>query len=271
MDDINRFLQEDLGKDGDITSNTLFTNECTTAAITSHENCIVAGLEEASEVFRRTGARSSLLINDGDFVKAKTDVAEISGPVKAILSGERLALNFLGRMSGIATETRKLVELCRKINPAVTIAATRKTTPGFRKYEKKAVVLGGGESHRQGLFDAVMIKDNHLRCVGSLEDAIRSVKDTIRDKIVEIEVENEHDALLAAHLAVDVVMLDNFDVASAKVTFKKIKEINPKILVEISGGITPENISDYAVCADRISLGYLTHSVSNKDFSLDIK
>jgi nicotinate-nucleotide pyrophosphorylase (carboxylating) len=152
----------------------------------------------------------------------------------------------------------------------VTIAATRKTTPGFRIFEKKAIILGGGEPHRYGLYDAVLIKDNHLRIIGSVEEAIKRVKGKVRNKIIEIEVENESDALSAAKMNVDVIMLDNIDPDTGKIITRKIREINPGIIIEASGGITRDNIDKYASFADRISLGYLTHSIKNKDFSLEI-
>jgi len=270
MDDIDRFLKEDIGDEGDITSNSLFTDEVAQAHIVANEDCVVAGLEEIKMVFKRTGAQIELLVNDGDFVKEKTIVAEIKGPICSILMGERLSLNFICKMSGIASETKKLVDKCRKINPRVTVTATRKTTPGFRIYEKKAVMLGGGESHRYGLYDAIMIKDNHIKCVGSIEGAIKRIKQKVYDKVVEVEVENEKDALIAAKMKVDVVMLDNFNPGDAKVLADKIREINTNILIEISGGVTPDNIVEYASFADRISLGYLTHSIKIKDFSLEL-
>jgi len=270
MDDIDRFLEEDIGEKGDITSKSLFTDEVALAHIVAKENCIIAGLEEIKMVFKRTGAQIELLVSDGDFVKEKTIVAEIKGPIRSILIGERLALNFICRMSGIASETKKLVDKCRKINPRVTIAATRKTTPGFRKYEKKAVMLGGGESHRYGLYDAVMIKDNHIKCVGSVEEAIGRVKKKVHDMIVEVEVENEKDGIIAAKMKVDVIMLDNFTPEYAEVIAEKIREINTDVLIEISGGVTPDNIVEYAPFADRISLGCLTHSIKSKNFSLEL-
>jgi nicotinate-nucleotide pyrophosphorylase (carboxylating) len=270
MNEINRFLKEDLGKEGDITSDALFTKQTARAVIISKEDCIIAGLDEARQVFKKVGAKSTSLVKDGSPVKKSTTVIEIKGPVRSILKGERLSLNIIGRMSGIATETRILVERCHKINPRVTIAATRKTTPGFRIFEKKAIILGGGEPHRYGLFDAVIIKDNHLRIIGSVEEAIKTVTSKIHNKIIEIEVENESDALSAAKMKVDVIMLDNLDSDTGKKITRKIREINPCILIEVSGGITKDNIDKYASFADRISLGYLTHSVRNKDFSLEI-
>ena len=271
MNDIDHFLKEDLGEKGDITSESLFTNEQASAEIIAREDCIIAGVEELKKVFDKTGAVTTLNVSDGDFIIKGIVVATIKGSARSILKGERLALNIIGRMSGIATETKKLVDKCRIINQNVTIAATRKTTPGFRKYEKKAVVIGGGDSHRFGLFDAVMIKDNHLRLVGSVEEAIKKVRENVSDLIVEVEVENIHDAEVAAALNVDVIMLDNFNPRAGEIAAKKIRKINPKILIEVSGGITEENIEKYVSFADRISIGYLTHSIINKDFSLEIK
>jgi nicotinate-nucleotide pyrophosphorylase (carboxylating) len=271
MDDIDRFLSEDLGEEGDITSKSLFTSEEGVAEIIAKEECILAGLDEIEIVFNKIGAVVELKANNGDFVKKNTIIAKIKGPVRSILEGERLSLNFLGRMSGIASETKRLVDICKSINPNITIAATRKTTPGFRKYEKKAVLIGGGETHRFGLFDAVLIKDNHLKIIGSVEDALIKIKNKLNDKIIEIEVENEKDALTAAKMNADVIMLDNFTPINAEKVARKIRQLNPNILIEISGGITKKNIENYATFADRISLGYLTHTIRNIDFSLKIR
>ncbi len=267
MDEIDLFLQEDLSIIGDITSNALFSNEKGKASIIAKEKCVIAGLEEASKIFKRLGVDAEILVKDGNWIKKGKEAMIIKGKIRSILAGERLALNFICRMSGIATLTKQLVEKCRKINPTIVIAATRKTTPGFRKYEKKAVVIGGGDPHRFGLYDAILIKDNHLACVG-MEDAIKRAK--IKNRKIEIEVENEENALKAAKMGVDEIMLDNIPPKKGKEIAKKIKEINPSILIEVSGGITPENIAEY-IYADRISLGWLTHSVKSADFSLEIK
>jgi nicotinate-nucleotide pyrophosphorylase (carboxylating) len=270
MDEITRFLSEDLGKKGDITSDALFTTQRARAVIFAKQDCIIAGLQEAQRVFKKTGATTTVLVKDGDAVTNGKTVMEIEGFIRSILKGERLALNLIGRMSGIATETKKIVQRCTKINPKVTIAATRKTTPGFRLFEKKAVILGGGEPHRYGLYDAVLIKDNHLKMIGYVETAIKRTRRKFRNKSIEIEVENEPDALTAAKMNVGVIMLDNLDPKRGKNIARKIRKINPDILIEVSGGITPENIEKYASFADRISLGYLTHSIKNIDFSLEI-
>jgi len=269
MDEIDIYLGEDLGDKGDITSDNLFSNELARANIIANEDCIVAGLQEAMNVFKRTGAETTLKIKDGEFINKGTIVAEISGSARSILKAERLVLNIIGRMSGIATETKDLVEKCKKINKKVTVAATRKTTPGFRKFEKRAVEIAGGEPHRHGLFDAIIIKDNHIKIAGSVDNAIQKITEKLGNNKIEIEVENEDDALTAARYNVDFIMLDNFDPKSAEAITSKIKKINPNIKIEISGGVTKENITDYASFADRISLGYITHSVKNKDFSLE--
>ncbi len=270
MDEIDFYLWEDLGKKGDITSDNLFSNELANAYIIANEDCIVAGLKEALDVFNRTGAKATKKKENGELVKKGTIVAEINGSARSILKSERLVLNIIGRMSGIATETKKIVEKCKTINPKLKVAATRKTTPGFRKFEKKAVEIAGGEPHRHGLYDAIMIKDNHIKIAGSVEKALQKIVTKVRHRKIEIEVENEEDALTAAKYNVNFIMLDNFDPTTAEIVTKKIKQINPNILVEISGGVTKDNVSDYASFADRISLGYITHSAKNMDFSLEI-
>jgi len=270
MDDIDRFLKEDFGNEGDITSENLFNSETAEAKIISKENCIIAGLDELKIVFKKTGAKTKLKVKDGDSIKKNQIIAEIQGPIISILKGERLALNFISKMSGIASETKKLINKCKKINPNIKIAATRKTTPGFRKYEKKAVILGGGEAHRYGLYDLVMIKDNHIKFTGSLEKTINKIIKKISNKTIEVEVENKRDALVAVKQKIDVIMLDNFNPYDAENTVKEIRKINNKILIEISGGINKNNIVEYVSFADRISLGYITQSVKAKDFSLEI-
>ena len=270
MDDIDRFLYEDLNEEGDITTKALFKSEIGKAKIIAKESMILAGLNEAKIVFEKTGAKLEKNSEDGGKIQKYDCIAVIKGPFRSILSAERLALNFLGRMSGIATQTQNIVSKCKQINPNIEILATRKTTPGFRKYEKKAVELGGGLSHRFGLFDAVMIKDNHFKAKGDFNSTIDITIKKILDKNIIIEVDTEDQALQAAKKEIDVIMLDNFSADKARKVANKIRSLNPDIKIEISGGITPSNIIEYASFADRISLGYLTHTIKNKDFSLEI-
>lgn len=269
METIKQFLVEDVGG-GDLTSDLLLGNEEATGCIVARENCVLAGLEEAKEVFRNLELSVESSMFDGKRITKNTEVLRIKGLAKSILTGERLALNFLMRMSGIATATRELVELCRKVDPDVRVACTRKTTPGFRFYEKKAVIIGGGDAHRHGLFDSILIKDNHIKIVGSIEEAIARAKRGSFTKKIEIEVGNMEDAMKAVRAGADIVMLDNMSPAAVEEAFNKIKNTNRNIMVEVSGGITPNNIMGYAPNANVISLGWITHSVRAINFNLDI-
>ncbi len=263
------YLPEDLGK-GDVTTEVLINDEKARANLIAKEACILAGVEEATRIFEHQGLLLRHFCSDGDSVRPGTIIMEISGGAKGILKAERLALNFIMRMSGIATLTRRLVEKCKSINPDVKIAATRKTTPGFRKYEKKAVELGGGIRHREGLYDHILIKDNHLRFVESITDAIQRARKSGLSKIVEIEVADLPGAIEAAKAGADIIMLDNMQPDMVKEAGRSIRDINQRIEIEISGGVTPDNITTYAEFADRISLGWLTHSVKACDFSVEI-
>ena len=271
MDNFNFFLKEDLQDIGDITTDALFSDETAQAVIKVKEACVIAGIEEAKQVFFLQGATMTPSCHDGESVSKPSEIATVAGSVRSILSAERLALNILGRMSGIATQTKTIVDLCRKKSKTVEIAATRKTTPGFRRYEKKAVVLGGGFAHRMGLYDAILIKDNHLKLIGSVEKSIKIMREKLMGLPIEIEVENLEDAITAATLHVDVIMLDNIPAKIAGSITKRIKKISPSTTVELSGGITKENILDYVFFADRISLGLLTHTIKNIDYSMEIK
>ncbi len=268
MEDVERFLYEDLDEEGDITSDALLGDEEGKAYIIAKENCILAGLDEAKDVFTHLNLNATIKIKDGSEAKAGDRVMIVRGKVRSILAGERLALNIISRMSGIASLTGELVSMCRKKNPKVSVAATRKTTPGFRKYEKKAVALGGGMPHRMGLYDGVIIKDNHLIYL-SIREAIRKAREKI-DKPIEVEVESIDDAVIAAEEKADIIMLDNMPPAKGIIAAREARAVNPRVKIEVSGGITPENITNYTF-ADIISLGWLTHSVKSKDFSLDME
>ncbi|MBM4249700.1 MAG: carboxylating nicotinate-nucleotide diphosphorylase [Euryarchaeota archaeon] len=268
---IHWFINEDLGR-GDVTTNLLLGRRDPElkAVITAHEDCVAAGLDEAEEVFRELRVQVLRKILDGEEISAGTEVMALQGSAKGILAGERVALNFLMRMSGIATRTRALVKRCRRLNPAVKIAATRKTTPGFRYYEKKAVALGWGMTHRFRLDDMVLIKDNHLFLERSISGAVRRVRSTGYTGQVEVEVTDTAGAVEAARAGADIVMLDNFPPAEAGRAFRAVKRARKATLVEVSGGITEKNILRYARHADIISLGALTHSARASNFSLSV-
>jgi nicotinate-nucleotide pyrophosphorylase (carboxylating) len=266
----SEFLREDIGS-GDLTSELLLSpDRKAVGTIHAKEACVLAGVREAAEVFAELGVETSSPVPEGTKVERGDAVLVVKGPARAILTGERLALNFLMRMSGIATLTKDLLERCRKINPDVKVAATRKTTPGFREFEKRAVSLGGGDPHRFGLDDAILIKDNHIALAGGVREALRKAKAASFTKKIEVEVEDEEDAFTAADEGADIIMLDNFDPSEGARVAKAIKTKRPGVVIEVSGGIRPENIEQYASYADIISLGWLTHSVRSVDFSMTV-
>jgi nicotinate-nucleotide pyrophosphorylase (carboxylating) len=267
---LSEFLKEDIGT-GDITSELVVPPSVSARGeIRAKEPCVLAGAEEARQVFDELGAEATLLRTDGDAVEAGTVVLRVEGPARALLSGERLALNMLMRMSGIATLTRTLVDECRAVNPRVRVAATRKTTPGFRAFEKRAVAIGGGDPHRSGLDDAVLIKNNHIRLAGGVEEALRRARSASFTKKVEIEVESAEDAHSAVENGADIVMLDNMPPEEARPLAAELRRRRPDVRIEVSGGITPDDVRLHADYADIISLGWLTHSVRSIDFSMTI-
>lgn len=234
------------------------------------ENGILAGVEVAKKVFDRFDPTMSVevLINDGEPVKAGDIAMVVSGKVRSLLQTERLMLNIMQRMSGIATMTNKYV---KRIEGTKThILDTRKTTPGMRILEKQAVLIGGGMNHRIGLFDMILLKDNHIDFAGGIENAINRCHEYLKEKSLDLKIEievrsfDELDQVLS-HGGVDRIMLDNFSVEDTK---KAVQIINGRYETESSGGITYDTIRDYAECGvDFISVGALTHSVKGLDMS----
>jgi nicotinate-nucleotide pyrophosphorylase (carboxylating) len=266
-----KFLQEDVGA-GDITSDNIICADMEAKAeiVCKSRFAIVCGLEEASMLFDICGCKSEILVKDGSKVVKGAVVMNVSGYARAILKAERTALNIIMRMSGIATETRRTVDLAK----GVTILATRKTAPGLRYFDKKAVVLGGGATHRMRLDDMVLIKDNHLVLVSDLGKCIRLAKKNVGSSIkVECEVRTKEEALAAVAAEADTVMLDNFTPKQAQQTIRQIRRmgLRNKVKIELSGGINQNNIRQYSrTKPDFISLGYITHSSKTIDFSLEI-
>ena len=268
-DDLLRFLAEDVGA-GDITTRALEPSRRLAGDVVARKPCVVCGLAEASAVLAHLGAKVEHLARDGDRVAAGTVVLRVKGPASAVLTGERLALNLLMRMSGIATLTRELQDKVASVNPGCRVAATRKTTPGFRRFEKRAVETGGGDPHRFGLHDAFLVKDNHLLAVPDVAEAVRRCRALDPAKLLQVEADRAEQAWAAAEAGADAVLLDNFAPADARALCRGLKARFPALLVEVSGGITPANVADYADAADRISIGYLTHSAPAVDFGLDV-
>jgi nicotinate-nucleotide pyrophosphorylase (carboxylating) len=267
-------LAEDLDK-GDITTEVVIPSDIQGKAhLVARENGIVAGLKVAESVFNKVDAnlKYSSLVSDGDAIHPGDRIAEIAGPVASILQAERTALNFLQRLSGIATETAKYVAEISGTNAYIT--DTRKTTPGLRILEKYAVKVGGGYNHRQNLGDGVLIKDNHLaviRCNGiKIEEVIQKVKEKIeRGMKIEVEVESLDDFKVAMSSGADVIMLDNMEIEEMK---EATKMASGRVKIEASGNITIQNVGDVAKTGvDYISIGSLTHSVKALDISLEVE
>ena len=270
LKEIESFLEEDVGQE-DYEEIVPYT-ECN-AEITVKEEGVLAGLEEVKQIFDYLSVQYSSEFKDGDRIKSGDTILMVRGPGAKVLKGERLVLNFLGRMSGIATLTRIFINEARKVNGQVKVAGTRKTTPGFRKYEKKAITIGGGDPHRFGLYEAIIIKDNYIHLMG-LENAIQKAKEKASfTRKIEVEVESIEDALHAAELKVDIIMLDNMKPGEVKECVRLLTErgLREGLILEVSGGVNLENIQTYAATGvDVVSTGMLTHSARSLGFSMSV-
>lgn len=262
-------LIEDIGQ-GDITTKwTVPANRIVSGEIIAKESGVVAGLAVAAAVFNELEKliRFFPRVHDGELVKASKSVAFIEGPAQAILSGERTALNFMQRMSGIATYTRSLVDAIAHTD--CKVLDTRKTAPGLRAADKWSVALGGGENHRTGLYDMVLIKENHINAAGGIRAAVESILKNIKgDIIIEIEVRNLMELDEALSLPVNRILLDNMSLSDIRQARKRAGD---RIQMEASGNVTMETIVPIAnTGVDFVSVGALTHSVQAMDMSLII-
>jgi len=272
---IRRFLEEDLGQ-GDITTSLLIPDETIVEGeIVAKEEGIIAGIKEATMFLESQDFQVEAPIRDGSRVKEKTVILKITGDARTLLSIERLLLNILTRMSGIATKTYRLIEKVRGAGFKTRVACTRKVAPGLSYFDKKAVMLGGGDTHRLHLDDLVLIKDNHLAIVGNIQKAVKQVRETVSfSKKIEIEVSKAKEALEATKSGADIVMLDNFSSKEIRETMLMLKKnrLRDKVLIEASGGINEQNILEYvATGIDVVSLGEITDSPKALDISLEIK
>ncbi|NPV87988.1 carboxylating nicotinate-nucleotide diphosphorylase [Coprothermobacteraceae bacterium] len=265
-------LQEDIGN-GDITSEAIFKDERGFGFFVVKDDGVVAGLPVVELVYHILDPSISveLMVSEGATVKKGDRIIEVNGPVQSILSGERVALNFLQRMSGIATLTSKFV---RAVAPyGVRICDTRKTVPGLRYLDKYAVRVGGGVNHRFGLDDAVLIKDNHIRAAGGVKPAVDAVRRKVSfTRKIEVEVQSLAELDEALEADVDIIMLDNMGVNDLTEAVRRIRSVSPHILIEASGGITLDTVIRVASTGvDLISVGELTHSVRVLDISLELQ
>jgi nicotinate-nucleotide pyrophosphorylase (carboxylating) len=273
LDLIKRALEED-GAEYDITTlSTVPEERQAQASIIARQEGVVAGLAVAAETFRLLDGRVSLelLVEDGVAVQTGQVLARLHGPARSILSAERVALNFLGHLSGIATVTARCVQAVE--GTRVRILDTRKTTPGLRSLEKDGVLLGGGHNHRYGLSDGVLIKDNHVKAAGGIVQAVTAARRTAQHLLkIEIECETLAEVRLALSARADVVLLDNMDVETMRSAVELVRHEAPGVLIEASGniGTNPARLAAVAATGvDFISLGALTHSAPNFDVSLE--
>jgi nicotinate-nucleotide pyrophosphorylase (carboxylating) len=263
-------LREDLGRAGDQTTDAVVpVGAIARARLVARRAGRVAGLKIACSAFALLDDRVAVefLGEDGTDVEAGATLAEISGPARAILSGERVALNLLGRLCGIATATADVVG--RVPDGGAVITCTRKTTPGLRALEKYAVRAGGGSNHRFGLDDAVMIKDNHAAVAGGVGPAVQAARAAVGHMVrIEVEVDTLEQLEEALVAGADVVLLDNMSVAELR---KAVEITSGRAVLEASGGITPDNVAEVAATGiDVISMGWLTHSAPALDVALDV-
>jgi len=268
---IASWMEEDIGF-GDISAQaTIPAQEEGVGIIYAKESGKIAGLPIAKLVFNTVDPDLvvSFQTQDGAKVEKGTVLMTVQGKAQSILTGERLALNLLQRLSGIATVTSHYVEKAKEGNPSVRVVDTRKTTPGLRMLEKYAVTMGGGHNHRYGLYDAVMIKDNHIKAAGGITAAIQSAKDYVPHTMkIEVEVESLDQVKEALEAKADIIMLDNMDLSTMK---EAVRLINGQAVVEASGGINMDTISSIAATGVHvISVGAITHSVRSLDISLDL-
>ena len=264
-----RFLSEDIQR-GDITS-ALLSKQKINAKIISREQGIVAGVQFARNIFQLKGCMVKIFAKDGSRLKPNQIVLQVSGNARSILSCERTVLNLMSRMSGIATQTNYLVSQIKKYSKKTNLYSTRKTAPGLRYFDKEAVIIGGGRKHRMTLNDMIMIKDNHLLLCNSMENIIKKARK--KHKLVEVEVENQSDAILATKYGATIVMLDNFSPAQIKKTIIALqkRKLRNKVKLEASGGVNSKNIGAYAKTGvEMISVGSVTNSVTGLDLSLEV-
>jgi nicotinate-nucleotide pyrophosphorylase (carboxylating) len=270
---LGQLLADDIGQ-GDVTAAAIIpSNLIVKAEVVAKEDGVVAGIEEATFLAEMLGLDVKAKVSDGKKIENTQVLMQISGDAQTILSVERTMLNLLSRMSGIATKTRMLTEKLEKTKVKAKIAATRKSAPGLLYFDKKAVVVGSGDPHRLHLDDLVLIKDNHIAVVGSVEEAVKKAKANVSfTKKIEVEVTNVEDALKAAKVGADIVMFDNFSPKQAKEASQKLKKAGfSSVLLEVSGGIIGDNLMQYAKAnVDVISMGEITNSVKALDFSLEI-
>ncbi len=273
---LRSFLREDIGY-GDITTDSLVDPETRgTATVVCNEPAVISGLWEAQALLEIAGCRGEPVVEEGERVSAGAKILNASGPSSSLLKVERTLLNILTHMSGVTTATSELVEMAKREGTGkIRIACTRKTLPGLRYFEKRAVAVAGGDTHRLRLDDAVLIKDNHLALSGTITECVKKARSRVSfTKKIEVEVEDSDQAVEAAKAGADIILLDNMKPDQVRNTVDLLQEENlrERVILEASGGIQKDNLAAYLrTDIDVISLGAITHSAKSIDMSMNTK
>ncbi|MHA2027290.1 MAG: carboxylating nicotinate-nucleotide diphosphorylase [Candidatus Thorarchaeota archaeon] len=272
IETLKKFVDEDV-RSGDITTVLTVPEDATAlATVYAKEKSVLAGIEEIAAIAKFSGLTYEVLAFEGNWVDPQTPVMRLKGSAQTLLTIERVCLNIVQRMSGIATKVYNMVSIAREGNPNIKVAATRKTTPGFRFFEKRAVVVGGGDPHRYALDDMVLIKNNHITAAGGVRAAVTAAREAVSfSKKISCEARTLQEAQEAIAAGTDIVLLDNFkpkDVGGV-VKILASESLRDKVILEISGGVDEKNAKEYAATGvDVLSSGALTHSFKSSDFNM---
>lgn len=272
IETLKRYIAEDV-RTGDLTTElTIPADKTAIATIYARENAVLAGIEEIAAIAEFSGLTYEILAFEGNWVSPQDPVMRLKGNARTLLTIERVCLNIIQRMSGIATKTYKMVSSAREVNPSIKIACTRKTTPGFRFFEKRAVIVGGGDPHRYALDDMILIKNNHITAAGGVHAAVTAAREAVSfSKKISCEARTLQEVEEAIGAGADIILLDNFkpkDIGGV-IEVLEHKGLRKKVILEVSGGVNEENVRDYArYRIDVISSGALTHSYSAADFNM---
>jgi nicotinate-nucleotide pyrophosphorylase (carboxylating) len=272
IENLKKFIQEDV-RSGDLTTRLTIPEDTTAlATIYAKERTVLAGIEEVAAIAEFSDLTYEVLAFEGNWVDPQQPVMRLKGSARTLLTIERVCLNIIQRMSGIATKVNNMVSIAREGNPKIKVAATRKTTPGFRFFEKRAVVVGGGDPHRYALDDMVLIKNNHITAAGGVRAAVTAAREIVSfSKKISCEARTLQETQEAIAAGADIVLLDNFkpkDVGGLVEVLKK-EGLRDKVILEVSGGVNEENAKEYAESGvDVLSSGILTHSFKSSDFNM---
>lgn len=272
IETLKRFIDEDV-RSGDLTTRLTIPEETTAlATIYAKERAVLAGIEEVAAIAKFSGLEYEVLAFEGNWVDPQTPVMRLKGAARILLTIERVCLNIVQRMSGIATKVNRMVSVAKEGNPNIKVAATRKTTPGFRFFEKRAVVVGGGDTHRYALDDMVLIKNNHITAAGGVREAVSAARQGVSfSKKISCEARTLQEAQEAIGAGTDIVLLDNFKPKDVRGVVEVLTSegLRDKVILEISGGVNEGNAKEYAATGvDVLSSGALTHSFKSADFNM---